>query len=547
MDINTCYETTNTFHTVAYYTHFVPIIVSALLSIYLLFKTKFSLLSKIFFVFVLAMNFWLLADIVAWTSNDYNLIQFFWSFFDYINVVFFLLGLYFFMVLVKQRDIDWKLKFIGLLLVAPAFQRIITGNSIHEFDHTFCESLNDDFLVAYKNYVEMFVIVVILTITGFVWFRRGADKVKRNQVAFTALGLVLFFVTFSATDYVATSLGQYYIGLYGLFVLPVFLGLIVYSIVRYRAFNIGILGAQALVATLVALVGSQFFFIQTLTSRVLNSVTFILVLFFGYLLVKSVKREVEARKYLEKLTYDLGVANARLKELDKQKTEFVSFATHQLRSPLTAMKGYSSLILEGDYGEISTDLRGAIEKIHESSNTLTTVVNDYLNISRIELGSMKYDLKPTDLKELVKEVIGELQLNIDKAGIKFSFELDARQKYLAKIDLDKFKQVIANIIDNSIKYTPTGSIVASLKKDAQKSTILFAIKDTGIGMAQGVIPKLFAKFSRAENANAVNIRGTGLGLYVAKEIVRAHGGKVWAESEGEGKGSQFYVELPADK
>jgi signal transduction histidine kinase len=209
------------------------------------------------------------------------------------------------------------------------------------------------------------------------------------------------------------------------------------------------------------------------------------------------------------------------------------------------MKGYASLILEGDLGELSKQIKDAIGRIYDSSTTLTNIVDDYLNISRIELGTMKYVFETIDLRGLVENVVGELKPNIEKSKLAFSFDADPQKKYMVTVDKDKFKQIIANLIDNSMKYTPSGSVKVSLEKktDAEGRKIVFSVKDTGIGIAEGVMPKLFAKFSRAENGTRQNIHGTGLGLFVAKEIVMAHKGKIWAESPGEGKGSAFYVEL----
>jgi signal transduction histidine kinase len=116
-----------------------------------------------------------------------------------------------------------------------------------------------------------------------------------------------------------------------------------------------------------------------------------------------------------------------------------------------------------------------------------------------------------------------------------------------KADPDKLKQVLMNTVDNSVKYTEKGSIAVSVAKDEADDSIVFKVSDTGVGIEADVIPKLFQKFSRANNANEANIHGTGLGLYIARDIMNAHGGRIWAESEGVGKGSQFYVEIPESK
>jgi signal transduction histidine kinase len=159
---------------------------------------------------------------------------------------------------------------------------------------------------------------------------------------------------------------------------------------------------------------------------------------------------------------------------------------------------------------------------------------------------MKYDFKAMDLNDLVKSVIEELKQNVEKKGLKLTYECDTTKTYLVNVDSEKIKQVLMNIIDNSAKYTPKGEVKVSLTKNSSGKT-LFAVKDTGIGISKDTIPKLFAKFIRAKNANETNIRGTGLGLFIAKEIITAHEGKIWVESEGEGKGSQFYVELAEKK
>ncbi len=209
----------------------------------------------------------------------------------------------------------------------------------------------------------------------------------------------------------------------------------------------------------------------------------------GVFLARSVKREVEQREKIEQLATGLEKANDRLTELDKQKTEFVSFATHQLRAPLTAMKGYASLFLEGDLGEITAQQRDAVTRISDSSKTLANVVDDYLNVSRIELGTMKYTFDKIDLKAMVESSIAELKPNIDaKKSIQFSFSAASAAngpigEYLVSADRDKFKQVLANLIDNSVKYTPSGTVKVTLERIG--AVVRFTVKDTGVGIKKG--------------------------------------------------------------
>lgn len=244
-------------------------------------------------------------------------------------------------------------------------------------------------------------------------------------------------------------------------------------------------------------------------------------------------------------TKELQTANKKLRELDRVKTEFVSLATHQLRSPLTAIKGYASMVLENSFGEVGEKARGAVNVIFQSSQKLVEVIEDFLNITRIELGTMKYDRSELNFKELVENVSKELKVNVEKKGLQFSLETDPAGDYKLVGDSGKLAQVVGNLIDNAIKYTPRGAIKVTLRPVAGK--IRLEVSDTGVGIPAEIIPKLFQKFTRAEDAGKVNITGTGLGLYVAKQIVEAHQGKIWAESDGTGRGSRFIVELETKK
>lgn len=393
------------------------------------------------------------------------------------------------------------------------------------------------------------LVVMSYFLSGFFFlykqFKYAKDLVQREQIKYVFVGSFaastlaiipdLIFPYFEIFDY--TWLGP-------IFTLMMVVSLFV-AMLRYNLFNIKVIFTEIVSILIVIALLVEIFFVRSTTELIFKVIVLVILSIFSYLLVKSVYREVSQREHIEKLATDLQKANDRLRELDKQKSEFVSFATHQLRAPLTAMKGYASLILEGDLGDLSKDIRSAITRIYDSSNTLTNIVDDYLNISRIELGTMKYVFENVDLKELVENAIGELKPNIEKSKLTFSFTADNDKKFIVNIDKDKFKQIIVNLIDNSMKYTPKGSVSVSLAKrmDDGSGKILFSIKDTGIGIAREVMPKLFAKFSRAENGTRQNIHGTGLGLFVAKQIVDAHKGKLWAESEGEGKGSAFFVEL----
>ena len=248
-------------------------------------------------------------------------------------------------------------------------------------------------------------------------------------------------------------------------------------------------------------------------------------------------------------TKELRVANKKLKKLDAAKSEFISIASHQLRTPLTSIKGFTSLLREGAYGKISTKQLDVLEKVFISNERLIMLVEDLLNISRIEKGKMQYDLENVDLRELIENSLKILQIQAKNKKLKLKYIDDFKhieepqRAPIVYADYKKLSEVIGNLIDNAIKYTQEGTV--TIKLEAINSHLaLISVKDSGIGINPAEIPKLFEKFSRASNATRYHANGTGLGLFVAKQITQAHGGRIWAQSEGEDKGSTFFLELP---
>lgn len=394
--------------------------------------------------------------------------------------------------------------------------------------------------------VAFLIAAIYILLKLYVSYKHSPIGQKKSQLISIFYGTLILVIISAMTSFVLPSISVFSFGGLDSIGLLFFLFFIAYAMTKHHLFDIKVITTEIITFALWIFIFIRTVIADNVQDQIINAVLLLLMLVFGTLLIKSVIREVNQREKIEKLAADLKKANTRLLDLDKQKSEFVSFATHQLRAPLTAMKGYTSLILEGEYGKISDETKKAISTIYESAKTLTVIVNDYLNISRIELGSMKYNFEMIDMKQMVGAVITELKPNIDKKGLKLSFSTipnNAQEKFMIHADMDKFKQVIVNLIDNSVKYTPQGTIDVTLTKNPVDRKILLAIKDTGVGIAEEVMPKLFSKFTRAENANKQNIYGTGLGLFVAKEIVEAHRGRVWAESDGEGKGSTFNVEM----
>jgi len=254
---------------------------------------------------------------------------------------------------------------------------------------------------------------------------------------------------------------------------------------------------------------------------------------------------VRLKEEVEKATYELKKANQELKKLDAAKSEFISIASHQLRTPLTVIKGYISMMLEGNFGALTPEGRDSLDKVYDSNERLIQLVENLLNISRIESGRLQFDYEIMGLEEIIDSVIDELSGNIKKKSLKLNYKKPAKPLPKIRIDDEKIRQVVMNLVDNAIKYTKKGSITVNFEVVNKK--IRFCVSDSGIGISQEYLPNLFQKFSRGQGTSVIHTEGTGLGLYVAREMVEAHKGKIWAESKGEGMGSKFCFELPAGR
>ncbi len=373
---------------------------------------------------------------------------------------------------------------------------------------------------------------------------RATDKIERLQLRTVLSGMLIMLALVIGTILIPIAIfnSAVFVPFIPVYVL-IFLGMTAYAITKYQLFNIKVLVTQALTFVIWIVLFAKIFGEESFNAQIIDGLVLIFTIIFGFFLVRSVRREVEQREYIELLAKDLSKANARLRELDRQKSEFVSIASHQLRSPLTAIRGYASLVLEGSYGKLPEGALEAVRRIADSSQQMVFAVEDFLNVSRIEQGRMKYEMNLFDLRASVQAVVNELLPVAQKKGLILTYTADAHEKFNIKGDEGKLRQVIANIVDNCIKYTPKGSIHASLTKKGNK--LLVIVSDTGVGMKKETIDILFNKYVRAENASRVNVGGTGLGLFVAKQFVDAHNGRIWAESSGEGKGSSFFIELNA--
>ncbi len=255
------------------------------------------------------------------------------------------------------------------------------------------------------------------------------------------------------------------------------------------------------------------------------------------------KFNITLKEEVEKATADLKSANEKLVGLDKLKDEFVYLASHELRTPMTAVKSYLWMTLQGDAGVLNDTQKLYLNRAYSSVERLIKLVNDMLNISRIESGRVTVELQKVNIYKLTQDVVAEVLPRANELGVNVIVSPNTSLPDVLA-DPDKIKEVLFNLIGNSLKFTPKdGNITITFyKKDNE---VELEVSDSGAGISQENISKLFQKFSMLPEsyANNKNATGTGLGLYISRSIVELHKGKIWASSDGLGKGSKFYLSL----
>ena len=250
---------------------------------------------------------------------------------------------------------------------------------------------------------------------------------------------------------------------------------------------------------------------------------------------KSLQRKID------EATKELRFSNRQLQRLDEAKNEFISMASHQLRTPLTSIKGYLDMMLEGDLGKITPTQRAVLREAFSSSERMVRLINDFLNISRLQTGKFNIDKQKIDIAQILRDEVALLKVVADQRSVEMNLKIDKKVPLIVA-DSEKIRQVILNMIDNAIYYSdPHKKVIISLKNN--NDMIEFTVKDSGIGVPKSEQANLFGKFFRGTNARKKRPDGTGVGLFLARKVILSHDGEMIFESE-EGKGSTFGFKLP---
>ncbi len=536
----------NIYTPLLYYTYLGCALPALFIALFVFLHQRNSLISRLLLAMNGSLTLWVLGSLVLWASEYPGRVMFAWTIVNMIEPFVYFFAFYFAYVFIFKQDLSTEEK---LLYTAPLLPTLIlapTPLMLIGFDLTNCDrNAIEGILSIYGYAVELLYVLLII---GFSVVALRAkiitDAVERRSVILFTIGITAFLTAFSFGNIIELITDNTFIGQYGLLGAPLFSALLAYLIVNYKAFDVKLFSIHAFMTALWLLIFSLLF-INTLNHA--HIVVFITLAIFSVIalpLSRSVEREIVGRQHNATLADDLQKANARLQDLDRSKSEFVSIASHQLRTPLTAIRGFAELMRDGSYGPVPAKFFEPLGHIETSVQNMAMSINDFLNVSRIESGTMKYEMGVFSLKELAKVITDELRQYAEKRNIALIFESAADDELMVYADEGKTRQILQNLIDNSIKYTPQGKVVLTASVIGAQHKAVIDIVDTGIGMSQKTLGIIFDKFVRASNANTANMYGTGLGLYIAKEMAEAMQGHVAAASWGEGHGSTFTLELP---
>ena len=521
------------------YSHIPTAIFSILFGSYVLLKEKKRLGWALFFV-SLFFTVWSLLDIISWFSflGSMN-VMFAWSFLDLVALLMFLFSYYFIYVFVVKKSLPIWQWVIGVILIIPTAVWTFLGKNLTLFDANNCTAIENDFITSYPYFIEaIFVISIIIFI--FYQYRKAKDFGIKKQILLAGSGISLFLIFFFSSTFLVKLFADsdassyvYNYEIYGLFGMPVLLGFLAFIIVRYKAFDIKLIGAQALILSLVIVIGSEFFFIRTNINRLLTSLTLIITGVIGVNLIRSVKNEVAQREKLEK-------ADASLRAANEAQSDTLRFVTHQIRGVFTSTKAGLASILEGDFDPITVPLKNMVSELFNVQQGGVESVQAFLSASQVENGNI-FVTDITDFKKIISEIVSRLKPKAVAKNIGYEVEIPVDDGYLIKGDKAYLANMVSNLIDNAIIYTEKGFVKISLTKINDK--ILLSVKDTGCGITEEDRPKIFTKYGHGKDSRRINVNSNGIGLYLAKKIIDGHNGRIWYETEV-GKGTTFFIELP---
>ena len=518
-----------------YYSHITSILIFAGLLAFTFLRLK-EWPKNSFRLIALSYIIWLFCDLVLWANENINHVIFFWTILNMVEPLIFVSGYAYFIQFSENKILSERNKWFFFALLLPVLLMGPLGLSVVGFDFTDCDRNAWEGVGAYYNYFVEALLLLLIVIKATIRLFHMRDSHERVKLFTASLGICLLFVGFLVANFLGTFTGDYVTSQYGHVAVPIFAAFLAYITIKYESFEPRILLIDTLVVALFILLLSLLFVDSVNYQIYANIVAFVIMVPLGYTLVTGIRKEVRQRHLIEKQEQELEVVNA-------QQENLLHFISHEIKGYLTKGEAGFAGIVEGDYGAISETLKGMASSALSDVRKGVRTVMEILDSSNLKKGTVNYKMQMFDLRASVTKVVNHLKPSADEKHLTIAVNIPDQQ-FMLWGDEEKMRQhVLRNLIDNAIKYTPKGAVQVELgQKDR---TMRFSVQDNGIGITPDDMKRLFTEGGHGADSIKINVHSTGYGLFIAKQIVEVHKGKIWAESGGEGKGSKFIVEFPS--
>jgi signal transduction histidine kinase len=484
-----------------------------------------------FFVFIAKTD----QQAIFWDRNVYGGVVF-------IPLLMYQFGVYFLGIQKKEKIILWLGYFVSMLfLVVSRTDYFVSGLYRYNWGvHTKAQIFHNFFLV-------YFFLIIGLYFYNLYQGYKVASGERKVQLKYLFTAFI-----------VLNSGGIAYLPAYGVNLYPIFayfaeiVGAIIlfFVIFKHQLFNFKVFLSEVLIVLMAIVLLTMPFFVETVFLKSLTALVFIVYCILGCYVAISIEKESKRREEAEFVAAHERVLRknaeslaADLKHLDSAKTQFLLSTQHHLRSPLSIIQGYLSMINEGSYGKVPAKAKEKIAASLEATQKLIQLVNDLLDIAHFQMDKGEVAKEPNDVVSLIVGIVADLGKTALEKKIFLHFAMPDEPIALVNINAHGIREAIYNIVDNAIKYTQEGGVTVSV--GAVSGKLRISVADTGIGMNDKDRRGLFNRtFERGDKAKTVNVNGKGIGLYLAAQMIMSNGGTIRAESQGWGKGTEFIIELP---
>lgn len=544
------------------------IIVTAVLIFIVLRSDRRKITNKLFVLFVLSVAAWIFANLMANLSCFNSGINLeFWTKASLLGPIFMPILLILFVNAFPENKITLNKIYIIILalLTLGAIFLIPTRYNVKLIEISDLTTCTFNFVPGHLYTFVIFYLFGGVLISLFIVLKKFTKSrlIEKLQIKFVIIGISISILSGLFTSAVLPAFGYSQLVSIGPLSVIFFIIFTFYAITKYYLFEIRVILTQIFVGIVGMILFIQAFIAPGPAEKILGFSIFIIFSFFGYLLVRSVLKEIRRREEIEALSKELSKAyneikakNVHLEKLLKMRSEFLDIASHQLRTPVSVIKGVLEMLTLGELDRLPKEIKETqLQAAFSKSKKLEQIISDILDASEMDTKPFKLNSKiarKIKVEELLERIVKTYQLEAKNKGVDLQFqkpsgpfpEILGEERYL--------EQAIVNLMDNAIKYTPAknektkekGKVLIKAEKDG--NNIVVAVKDNGIGIPEKEMPELFEKFSRASNAKEMYTDGTGLGLFIAREIIKGHHGKMAVESKFD-LGTTFKIILPIAK